>query len=728
MILILLMLFLVVNSFLCFPQSGVVIADSTFKPQGPEVVLPEITVKAIYNRGLERVSALPVEEINRNYLMQRNSINFAQTLATVAGVNSMDIGSGFSKPMIRGMGFNRVAIVDRGIVQQNQQWGADHGLEIDQYDVDNVRVFKGPMSLFYGSDAIGGVIEIRDLHVPELDVVWGDITLIGKSGNDLLGTSIAAGMKSGDFYLRARTTVQSYADYRIPAKHIDYLTWRLPVYDGRMKNTAGREYSVSIFANYDNDILNSRLNFSNVYAKNGFFPGAHGVPSLDRLEPDESYRNIDSPFSTSNHLKLIWNGERKFDNNSWLKVNLGYQFNNRKELAEFHTHYSNQKAPELNADVELLFALDTYTAGIRFEGNESEKWSRIIGTSVEFQYNRVGGYSFLLPDFNRQTAGFFWINKLNVNKNLIFIGGVRYDLGRINVVGFYDPVLEKYLRMQGYSDGDVNFYAQRAIDVNRDLSDFTGSVGLEYIFKKYHSLKINVGNSFRYPGANEMGANGVHHGAFRHEMGNVTLDSEKGYQIDADYQYNNSKLRVRINPFATWFSNYIYLEPTGQWSILPHAGQVYKFEQSEAFMVGGELMAEYLIDEYWRVSSDLEYVYNVNLDDNYPLPFSPPTVVSTDMTYSGLGGGVLSQYMFGVNNRMVMKQNRVAKNEEFTPGACIWSLRASAHLNVRGNRYVVQLQANNIFNTPYLNHLSFYRKLNAPEAGRSIDVILKYSF
>lgn len=103
-------------------------------------LLPEVTVQARRQREHVLPSSLAVEEIGRVYLMQHNEVSFAKTLAALPGVSSMDIGAGFSKPVIRGLGFNRVAVVDRGIVQQNQQWGADHGLEIDLYDVDNVRV------------------------------------------------------------------------------------------------------------------------------------------------------------------------------------------------------------------------------------------------------------------------------------------------------------------------------------------------------------------------------------------------------------------------------------------------------------------------------------------------------------------------------------------------------------------------------------------------------------
>ena len=667
--------------------------------QSSSLLLSELTVTASNGYNDERLSALPVAEISRDYLLQNNSTNFVQTIASIAGISSMDIGAGFSKPVIRGLGFNRVAVVDKGIVQQNQQWGADHGLEIDQYDVDNVRVHKGPMSLFFGSDAIGGVIEIMPPVVPDEDMFWGDATLIGKSNNDLLGASVMASKKKGNLFFRGRATLQSYGDYRIPADTIEYLTWKMPVHDRRMKNTAGREYNLSFSTNYDNENFSSWLHISNINSKNGFYPGAHGIPSLYRLEPDGSVKNIEMPFATSNHFKLISNSEWRLSNSNMLNLDLGYQKNHREEWSEFHTHNINEQPPAIDPDLELQFKLNTFSANLRFVEDDIRKWSKIIGASSEYQHNRVGGYSFLFPDFDRITVGAFWLNKYRLRERLTLTGGVRYDMGKL--------------------DGE---------ELSNSFSNLSGSAGIDFIINSNNSLKLNIGSSFRYPAANELASDGMHHGAFRHERGNQDLKPEKGYQFDVDYQYIKGKLNIIFNPFVALFSNFIYLEPSGEWSDLPHAGQVYMYQQSEVFIAGGELMVEYLFNDNWKASSDLEYVYNINLNNDYPLPFSPPAAVTSDLTYSGEGRGAFSQYSFGVENRWVMDQNRIARNEEMTSGTSLWNLSAQAHWSLGGRRYITQLRADNVFNSSFLNHLSFYRRLNAPEPGRNVQFIVKVLF
>ncbi len=691
------------------------------------LLLKEVTVEGRMRRERALPSSLAVEEIGRLYLLQNNTASFARTLAALPGVASMDIGAGLSKPVIRGLAFNRVAVVDRGIVQQNQQWGADHGLEIDQYDVDNVRVHKGPLSLFFGSDAMGGVIEILPPTVPGDDGVWGDALLTYKRNNDLYGTSLAVYSKKGAWFLRGRATLQRYADYRLPADTVTYLTWKLPLHGRRMKNTAGTEQNISLSANYDDGRVSSWLHASNIAAKNGFFPGAHGVPSLSRLEPDASQRNVEMPFSTSNHMKLISNNEIRLSRTA-LQIDLGYQRNRRQELSPFHTHYGTQQPPAVDPDLELLFLLDTYSAHIRLQMGEEQKWQKTIGLSSEYQRNRVGGYSFLLPDFDRFTTGAYWLNEWKLNNRFSLTGGLRYDAGSLAVEGFYDPLLADYLRLQQQDEAQGAFSAQRAAALQRRFGNWSGAIGFTYRPDDRQTIKMNIGKSFRYPSANELASNGVHHGAFRHEMGESSLTSESGYQWDMEYHFANRKWAVRASPFISWFDNYIFLEPSGEWSVLPHTGQVYRYRQAKAVMAGGEVTASYAPDDHWRLSSDLEYIYNRNMTDGYPLPFSPPTVITSDLSYNGEGHRAVAQYLLRLEHRGVIAQDRIARNEERTPGTSLWNLSTQLHWRIGGRRVVTVMQIDNLFNRAFLNHLSFYRRLNIPEPGRNMQLIVRMPF
>ena len=132
------------------------------------VALPEVVIAETYQQLQNKKTALTLEVADRDFLRKHFTGNFMQAMENIPGVQAMDIGSGFSKPMIRGMGFNRVAVLENGIKQEGQQWGADHGLELDAFNVDAVNVMKGPASLLYGSDAMGGVIDIAPVSYTHL--------------------------------------------------------------------------------------------------------------------------------------------------------------------------------------------------------------------------------------------------------------------------------------------------------------------------------------------------------------------------------------------------------------------------------------------------------------------------------------------------------------------------------------------------------------------------------
>ena len=703
------------------------ISDNDTISQKLSESLSELTVEASSSIPRPEI-AIPIatETIGKSFFLKNNSTNFVKTLTEIPGIESMDIGAGFSKPVIRGLGFNRVAVVDRGIVQQNQQWGADHGLEIDQYDVDNVLIHKGPLSLRYGSDAIGGVIEIIPTTAPKNDMLWGDLTLIGKTNNSLLGVSIAANWKKKQWFIKGRFTEQHFSDYRIPTDTVTYLTWKMPTYGGRMKNTAGIERNLSLGANYKSKRFESWINISDVYAKNGFFPGAHGIPDLNRLLPDGSYRDIDMPYSTANHLKVISNNIFLFSKYKML-VDLGYQQNLRREISEFHTHYSNQKLPEIEPNKELEFLLHTATANLRFVLGENSRWVNMFGLASEYQKNTTGGYSFLLPDFSRLSSGAYWITTWKACSHIALSAGLRYDFGNINIKGYYDNTLAEYLVGAGYSMDETEMYAQRAENINRWFGDFSGSIGISHTTFR-HSWRINIGKSFRYPSANELASNGVHHGAFRHEKGYPHLRPEKSYQLDAGYEFKTKHLKFSFSPYASYFANYIYLDPSGEWSILPHTGQIYQYKQAKVFMAGSEITATYRFLKGFSAELSGEYLYNLNLTDGYPLPFSVPAKLRFSTEYYSSTNWCLKSYNLKIGFDYVFAQNRIARNEETTPDAFLLNISANGYWSIGRFSFSTDLQIQNIFDVAYLNHLSFYRKLNAPEPGRNIQLIIKIPF
>jgi iron complex outermembrane receptor protein len=684
-------------------------------------VLNEIVVTGSYENSIKRNSALQVGIADKSFLQEHFTGNLMQTLEYMPGIHSMDIGSGFSKPMIRGMGFNRISVTENGIKQEGQQWGADHGLEIDAFAVERVTVRKGPSSLLYGSDAMGGVIELSQLPAPSGNQVYGEIAMLGKSVNGTLGASVMAGIRKNSWHTKLRFSEQHFADYRIPADTIVYLTQYLPVHNRRLKNTAGFERDVALFSEYRKGRYYAHYAVSNAFQKAGFFPGAHGIPDASRLRDDGSSRNIDLPYSLVNHLKIT-SHQQYSRNKSTVYLDAGFQNNHREEWSLFHTHYGNQPVPATDPDRELVFSLNTFNSSLKTDLAYSAQWKHTFGLDVQYQRNSIDGYSFLLPEYKRFTTGALWIGVFRPNGKLSVSGGLRYDYGMLDISAFQDVYLEQYLREHNYGDATVEAYKWRSYSVNRYFGDISGSAGLSWTPDRFHQLKVNLGRSFRLPGANELASNGVHHGTFRHEQGNASLVSERGWQLDASYTYERKGALFTISPFVSWFDNYIFLKPTGEWSILPHAGQIYRYTGAEAIFTGTEveLSINLFRNLTYRITG--EYVYTHNLDEHTPLSFSPPASMRNSLIWNH---GI---FQFRAELQSIATQNRVAKNEDITGGVNLLHCGVAVKIPFGNTNVDITFSLKNVFNTKYYNHLSFYRKVEIPEPGRNFQFLVKIPF
>jgi iron complex outermembrane recepter protein len=225
----------------------------------PELLtLNEITITDNYAEQRKREESVSIEVVNDKYIKQNMGGSLMKSLDRLPGISSIDIGSGQSKPVIRGLGFNRVVVTENGIKHESQQWGADHGLEIDQFASDRIEVIKGPSSLMYGSDGIGGVIELKQLEIPVKNSFGGSVDLIGKTNNNFGGVSAMLFNRWEKLYFTGRVTLLDFADYRVPTDSVDIYSYKAPLYKNRMRNTAGNEIN---------------FHFSAGYISNGFSPG-----------------------------------------------------------------------------------------------------------------------------------------------------------------------------------------------------------------------------------------------------------------------------------------------------------------------------------------------------------------------------------------------------------------------------------------------------------------------
>lgn len=673
-----------------------------------------------------------VDKVSNQQLVEKFAGSLAKTLESVAGVNSMDIGAGASKPVIRGLGFNRVAVAENGAKQEGQQWGADHGLEIDAFSTEEVEVIKGVGAIEYGSDAIGGVIKINNEKVPQVHSFDGKAIVYGKSVNDALGASVQIKQRGDRFFYKFKATAQDYADYRVPIKQIDYLNTIIPIEGGRMKNTAGNNIALYGQVGYVEENFKNILSISNVYDKSGFFPGAHGIPDIAAVQDDGNHRNVELPNQSVNHFKVTNTATWDLSASQKLSVLVAFQNNKRQESSLFHTHFSNQTPPTKNPNLELEFVLNTFDAAVKYEHLFSNEHKLTVGIQQNYQNNTIGGYGFLLPKFNKNGIGAFGMYEYFVNERLTWEAGVRADYASVHVKPFYDEILYDYLIDRGQSAETAANYAQRSDKQDRDFSSFNAMIGAKFDWTSHFNIAATVGTNFRFPTAIELASNGVHHGAFRHEKGNPNLDPEKGVAFDLRATVQTETFSTTISPYAYYFTNYIFLKPTGTFSILPDSGQIYEYTQSKALITGFEWKAEKRFWDRLTVEGVFEFIYNKQLDNgkkgNYPLPFSTPANFFGQVSYTFNDWKAFHNSEVFVNGKWYAEQKRIAQGEDLTPSSQSYGFGISSTVHLGKVQAKTSITATNIFDEKILNHMSFYRPLGIPELGRSIQLMIQIPF
>lgn len=694
--------------------------------------LNEVILKDSYIETKTKETSLNIEMADKTFLKQNQGGSLMKSLERLPGISTIDIGSGQSKPVIRGLGFNRVVVVENNIKHEAQQWGADHGLEIDQYAVEHVEIIKGPASLMYGSDAIGGVIDMQNNSLPTENTFGGSIDLTGKTNNDFIGTSLNLYGRKKHFFATARLTFVDYGDYKVPTDSVDIYNYRVPLYKNQLRNTAGKELNLHTSFGIVKTRFQSKFYVSNVRSKSGFFANAHGLEprNVDHTIHDQSSRDILYPHNKVNHFKII--NKSQYWSEKWnLALDLGYQQNLREEWSQYVQHgFMPAVFPDhldINPELERQFKKNIYSANAKLFYEISKNTELNVGLNSEYKQNEIGGRGLIIPAFKQLNLGNFTVLKHKLYKHHIFQVGIRFDYGKINIQNqndwFSSPIIE---------NGDTTFQnLERFEHVNRDFFNFSWSLGYNFNPNKW-SYKFNVGKSFRIPIAKELGANGVNYHRFSYEVGNSNLSPEISYQLDAGVEYRANKFSFGASPFLNYFSNYIYLNPTSKVDRLYGFGnQVYEYTEAEVFRYGSELHAEYNISNHLQLGIIGEFVVSEQLTGpkkGFTLPFSPPASAIVNIKYQKSKMGSFHNPYFSLDWKLTTAQNNIVPPEEITKGNHSINFGLGGDVFYKKQKVNVSVQIQNLFNQKYFNHTSYYRLINVPEPGRNIIVNVSLPF
>jgi iron complex outermembrane receptor protein len=705
----------------------------TYQLSPSSQALHEVVIKGSSSQ-LKSIKETPlnISIVNETYLRQNLGGSLMQTLERLPGVSAISIGSGQSKPVIRGLGFNRVVVAENNIKHEGQQWATEHGIEIDQYAIDHIEIIKGPASLTYGSDAIGGIIDISNKNITPENTFGGSITLTGKTNNNLVGGSLNIFARKKRFYTNFRLTQLYFGDYKVPADSIDIYSYRAPLHHNALRNTAGKEHNFQGTIGIIQENFQSQLLISSYYQKAGFFANAHGLEprKVNVTLHDKSDRDIQLPFDKVSHIKIINNSTYRYK--KWkITTDLAFQQNFRQEWSQYVQHgYMPPVFPDtlsFDPNLERQFDKHVYTGNIRFLYNLTEETTINYGINHEFQTNRIDGRNFIIPSYRQWQTGSYITAKHHISEQSLIQTGVRFDYGKIKIAEYFDwypsPVVQN-------SDTTLQ-YLKRALSARRNFSNVTWSVGYNYNNGNW-TCKVNLGKSFRIPLAQELAANGINYHRFSYEIGNINLLPEVSYQLDAGVEYNSEEFYIEITPFVNYFSNYIYLNPTLEYDQFFGGGnQIFKYTQCKVFRYGSEVQMNYTISRSLQFGMSGEYVYSIQLSGEkkgFTLPFAPPASAIFNLKYQSSKIGFITNSYLSVDYKITATQHNIVPPEKPTIGYRIVNIGFGGVFVLYSQNINFNMQIQNLLNKKYFKHTSYYRIINVPEPGRNFILNLTIPF
>ena len=447
----------------------------------------------------ERRSITPIQSLSLKQMQQTSFTNVIDAITNLPGVSALTTGPAISKPIIRGLGYNRIITLNDGVRQEGQQWGDEHGIEIDDYNVTRIEVLKGPASLAYGSDALAGVVNIiSDPEIPEGKII-GNLTGNYQTNNGLMAEHAEIGGKKDGFSWNAYVTEKDAHDYR--NAYDGY------VFDSRFKNT-----NFGISAGVNKSWGSSKVYFTVFDQTLGLVEGNRDSAtgkfikdvSLDGIDttvivPKSDNKNyaITTPHQHIQHYKWVWDNSLYLNNGGRLAVTLGYQRNIREE-------FSDPASPN-TAGLALL--LQTATYDLKYFLPQYNDWHISVGLNGMSQWNYNEGSEFLVPDYRLFDGGLYGMAKRDWDKWSVS-GGLRLDA---RMVGTYEKLQDAFVRQA------IQVSYQVFYPFTDYFTNASGSLGAAYNVSKKFTFKFNFSTGYRTPNVAELAANGVHDGTIRYE-------------------------------------------------------------------------------------------------------------------------------------------------------------------------------------------------------------------
>ncbi|GGI25714.1 TonB-dependent receptor [Pedobacter mendelii] len=699
--------------------------------------LNDVVITGVNRATALRKSPVPIAVLTKKVMDQNVNTNLIEEIVKgVPGVSAVTTGPNVSKPFIRGLGYNRVLTLYDGLRQEGQQWGDEHGIEVDEYGISRAEVVKGPASLTYGSDALAGVINMIP-YTPNFEEgkLKGDFTSNYQSNNGMVGSSLGLAYIQKDWKFTFRSTGKTAHNYYNPV-------------DGYVFGTAFREYNFSASARvdkkwgysktaityYDNLMEipdGSRDSLSRRFTRQVLDVGDDIKNRPIVMKSDLTSYSINPLHQHIQHYRFYNTSQLKFGNSD-LNILIGGQQSVRREFNH----------PTIPSQAGLYVVLNTFNYDLKYNLPDFEGIESTLGLNGMFQGNRSkDATDFPIPDYDLFDIGAFYFAKKSFGK-IDVSGGIRVDRRNINWNNFYvgtnaQTGFGKQVN-SSFTNAELQFPS-----FNKNYYGLSGSLGLTYNISEKLLIKANIARGYRAPNITEIGSNGLDPGAHIVYLGNRTFKPEFNLQEDIGIIAYLKDAEISLEVFNNSIQNYIYqsrlTDENGNPVVIVPGNLTYQYQQSKARLYGAELSVNLHPTKLKWLSFNNSLAYVVGLNKNEELlkergieakylPFIPPMQVRSEIKFTAQKKiGSFDKPYIKFDALFVANQNRfyaLDNTESFTAGYGLFNTGLGSGIKSKSGKAIMDIfiQCDNIFNKAYqsnLNRLKYFEYYAATPDGRS---------
>lgn len=648
------------------------------------IEMEEVIISTPFHK-LQSENVMKVEQRKISDLKSNGLVTLSEGITVIPGVESISTGQSIGKPVIRGLSSNRVLVYAQGVRLENQQFGSEHGLGLNDSGVESIEVIKGPASLLYGSDALGGVLYINPERFAVNNTSQGDINANYFTNTQGYNTNLGYKTSTDNFKFIIRGSLANHADYKTE--------------NYRVTNTRFNERDLKTALGFQNTNFKTELRYNINSSELGLTEG---------IEAQNTNRTPLLPYQKINN-HIFSSKSTVFFDNSKLDFNIGFTYNDRKEFEEHHHHEGEDHDDEEHDDEEedhdeheeeileaaLHMKLKTFNYDVKYDLPKMAKFEAIIGVQGMNQTNTNYGEELLIPDATTNDIGFLATSHIHFDKADIQLGA-RFDNRTINI-----------------NDG-----------FSKSFNSFNGAAGVKTNVLEKILFRLNLATGFRAPNLAELASDGTHEGTNRYEIGNPNLKSEQNFQTDLSLEFKNEHIEVFANAFYNKVNNYIFISPNGDFV---NEDPVFVYLQEDANLYGGEFGFHYHPHplDWLHLYSSFETVTGKQNNDEY-LPLIPANTINNTVRVEFSTKSFQEGYAF-VTYRTKLEQNNVSQFETATDGYSLLSAGFGATTTLFKKELRFNFSANNITDKMYIDHLSRLKSDGIANMERNFTFGLMYS-